>query len=120
MTGAIYKHCDPGFLMETVDNDVDLFLQLHEIFVREGGEKFAKMIEAASTGHIEQLGRHSHALKGTVGPLGAGNLVGMLQKIEDECLHQRCLCGADRLDQVKNEMDAVRREMDHYILSLKR
>lgn len=118
MNAAAYKHCNPFLLMETVDNDHEVFLQLHEIFLRDGMEKFERMTQTASTGDLDHLGRASHALKGTVGPLGANQLVKMLQEIEDECNHHRCLCGQERLDLIRMEMEAVKREMDHFVQNL--
>jgi HPt (histidine-containing phosphotransfer) domain-containing protein len=110
-----YSHCQPGLLLETVGDDREVFLQLVEIFMRESAEKCELLRLAAAAADFEQLGFQSHALKGTVGPLGARALVQMLLLMEDECGRKQCICDAERISMIDEELSHVRREMQQFI-----
>lgn len=109
-----YCHCDPASLLDTVDGDSALYLELSSIFLRESVDQYAALVRAAGQGDLEQLGRHSHALKGTVGPLGATLLIGMLAAIEQECRQGQCRCGPERLGRLAHELAQARTEIAHF------
>jgi HPt (histidine-containing phosphotransfer) domain-containing protein len=105
-------------LLETVGDDQEVFLQLVDIFNSESAEKLANMRQAATASDFTALGHHSHALKGTVGPLGADALVQMLIQIEDECDRNECSCDEQRLQVVESELSQVRSEVQQFVAKL--
>ena len=118
MNSPQYDHSQPGLLLEIVGDDQEMFLQLAEIFVRESAEKFQNMRIAMAASDFTQLGRQSHALKGTVGPLGADALVEELVKIEEECNASQFQRDDARLDALEVELNQVKRELQLFIANL--
>ena len=112
------KHCDPVFLLETVDGDPNIFGMLAEIFFRDIGVQFSSLKFAAETDDLQALRDHSHALKGTVGPFAPLRLLKMLQQLEDECRQMRCHCDAQRLVTVRDELRAVAAEVRLFMATL--
>ena len=115
MNSTYYTHCQPGLLLENIGGDQEIFLQLAEIFQRESVAIFERMRAAALASNFEQLGRESHSLKGTVGPLGADKLVDMLVEIEDECNSSQCVCDERKLLAIADALHHVRTELRHFI-----
>ena len=113
-----FIHCDPALLLETIGGDLAIFDMLAEIFFREIGVKFTSMKIAAGAGDLQSLRDHSHALKGTVGPLAPRRLLQMLQQLEDECEQMRCECDDQRLAAIRAELSAVAAELRHFMASL--
>jgi HPt (histidine-containing phosphotransfer) domain-containing protein len=112
------KHCSPEILLEMAGNDREIFLQLVEIFFRESRNQFVELKSAAAAGDLMRCGNHSHSLKGTVGALGADNLVKMLQKLEDDCHQKRGNCGAERVAMMSDELNRVRIEVRQFVATL--
>jgi HPt (histidine-containing phosphotransfer) domain-containing protein len=110
-----FEHSRPMELLENVGDDKEIFLQLVDIFRRESAVIFERMREAARVRNLSDLGRQSHALKGTVGPLGADQLVQMLLDIEDECKRGDCVCDEFRLTGVEDELKSVGAEIEDFI-----
>jgi HPt (histidine-containing phosphotransfer) domain-containing protein len=112
------RHCMPELLLETVDGDKEIFLELAEIFFREGDGKFSGLKAAAAAGDLGKLGHESHSLKGVVGPLGAAKLVEMLQALENDCNQGKCVCDAVRISGIDEELSQVRTEMQEFMARL--
>lgn len=115
MTKSSEKHCAPEILLEMAGENSDIFIQLIEIFFRESRNQFTEIKSAAAIGDIVKCGNHCHSLKGTVGALGADNLVQMLQKLEDDCNQKRGDCGAARIAMLSDELHRVRTEVQKFI-----
>ncbi|HXA47836.1 MAG TPA: Hpt domain-containing protein [Burkholderiaceae bacterium] len=109
------RHCQPELMLENVGDDRDIFLQLAEIFQRESVKIFGEMKAAASALDFEQLGRQSHSLKGTVGPLGADKLVEMLIQIEEECNRNQRVCDENAIAKIDNELAHVQMELQQFV-----
>jgi HPt (histidine-containing phosphotransfer) domain-containing protein len=110
-----FEHSRPAELLENIGDDKETFLQLADIFRRESLVIFTRVRDAAAKGDLPELGRESHSLKGTVGPLGADQLVQMLLDIEDECRRGDCVCDATRLAGVEKELKSVGAELAYFI-----
>jgi HPt (histidine-containing phosphotransfer) domain-containing protein len=110
-----FKHSNPVELLENVGDDRETFLQLATIFRTESVAIFGRMRDAAAKGDLLELGRESHSLKGTVGPLGANQLMQMLLDIEDECKSGNCVCDTARLAGVEDELKMVALELANFI-----
>jgi HPt (histidine-containing phosphotransfer) domain-containing protein len=110
-----FKHSRPSELLGNVGDDKETFLLLVDIFRRESVIIFGRMREAAAKRDLPELGRQSHSLKGTVGPLGADQLVQMLLDIEDECKQGNCICDDRRLAVIEDEIKIVGAEIDDFI-----
>ncbi|HSY29246.1 MAG TPA: Hpt domain-containing protein [Burkholderiaceae bacterium] len=102
-------------MLEIVGGDREIFLQLAEIFRRESVAIFEKMRSAAGMHNFKELGDQSHSLKGTVGPLGADELVKMLLQIEDECNELQCICDENRLSKIDNELSQIQIELQQFV-----
>jgi HPt (histidine-containing phosphotransfer) domain-containing protein len=109
------QHCHPELLLEMVGGDRDIFLQLVDIFKRESMEKLQAMRQAVEQGNLPQLAFNSHALKGTVGPLGVDALVEELVRIEDECNRGQAGCDAQKLAELAQQVEAIRLEVEHFV-----
>jgi HPt (histidine-containing phosphotransfer) domain-containing protein len=71
--------------------------------------------QAAASADLEQIARHSHSLKGIVGPLGADNLAHLLLEIEQACENRQNMCDEKKLTEIDVELNHVRREMQEFI-----
>jgi HPt (histidine-containing phosphotransfer) domain-containing protein len=109
------RHCHPELMLENVGGDREIFLQLAEIFKHESVKIFGQLQLAARTLDVDDLGRQSHSLKGTVGPLGADGLIKILIQIEDECNRKQCQCDANRLASISNELTQIGAELQDFI-----
>ena len=109
------RHSHPELMLENVGGDREIFLQLAEIFKHESVKIFGQIQLAADTQDFDELGRQSHSLKGTVGPLGADDLVKILVQIEDECNRNQCQCDANRLASIRNELAHIETELQDFI-----
>ena len=117
MSTSQYMHSTPSLLLETVGDDREIFLELAEIFMRESTEKLEKMQEAAKAGDLVALAHHSHALKGTVGPLGADVLMQELIDIEAECNAKTCNFDEHKQLFLITELNHVCRELQEFIVN---
>ena len=115
MSKSSPKRCAPENLFEMAGENSEIFLQLIEIFFRESRNQFTEMKSAAAIGDMVKCGNYCHSLKGTVGALGADNLVQMLQKLEDDCHQKRGDCGTARIAMVGVELHRVRTEVQKFI-----
>ena len=115
MNKPTFTHCNPVALLDDVGGDAAMFRMLADVFFRESRAKFAALKLAAQQNDMAALGAHSHALKGTVGPIAPTRLLQMLQILEDECNEQRCRCGPSRLAALLSELSAVAAEMRQFI-----
>ncbi len=115
MTSMPFMHSHPQILLENVGDDKETFLQLAEIFRRESVSILTQMRESCGKSDLVALGRQSHSLKGTVGPLGADQLVQMLLDIEDDCVKGKYVCNEKQLAQVEDELRMVGSELTSFI-----
>ncbi len=115
MNRSSFTHCNPAALLNEVGGDAATFRMLADVFFRESRNKFAALKLAAQADDMPALGAHSHALKGTVGPLAPARLLQMLQILEDECHQQRCRCGPSRLAALHSELSAVAAELRQFM-----
>ena len=111
-------HSRPNELLDNVGGDWETFLQLAGIFRRESVVIMARIRNAAICDNLLDLGRQSHSLKGTVGPLGADQFVQMLLDIEDECHRGNCHCDEARLTVLEDELRQVRAELEEFIAQM--
>jgi HPt (histidine-containing phosphotransfer) domain-containing protein len=109
------RHCHPELMLDNVGGDREIFLQLAEIYKHESVKIFGQMQIAADAQDFNELGRQSHSLKGTVGPLGADDLVKILIQIEDECNRKQCQCDANRLTSIRDELAHIGTELQSFI-----
>jgi hypothetical protein len=95
-----------------------VFLQLVDILVRESAEKLGGMRAAAAASDFERLGFLSHALKGTVGPVGADALVQMLLAVENACNRKQFNFAGQNLLMIERESENVQKEVQHFAAQL--
>jgi hypothetical protein len=112
-----YLFCRPAELLETVGGQRAIFLQLVEIFKRDGAEKLADMRQATLQGDLARLAFSSHAFKGTVGPVGCDPLIGELVRIEEECRRGQCSCDERVFAGIELQLRQVENELQRFIAS---
>ena len=115
MNSNAYQYCQPAMLFETVGEDREVFLMLIEIFERDSAEKLDKMNQALARQDFEQLGFLSHALKGTVGPLGANALMQTLLRIEAECERRECRADMHTMQEIDRCLGNMRAEIADFV-----
>jgi HPt (histidine-containing phosphotransfer) domain-containing protein len=110
-----YQYCQPAMLFETVGDDREVFMTLIGIFESDSREKLDKMNHALAGRDFEQLGFLSHALKGTIGPLGAEALMETLLRIEAECERQECHADLQTMQEISRYIDNMRAEIADFV-----
>ncbi|HEY8022982.1 MAG TPA: Hpt domain-containing protein [Burkholderiaceae bacterium] len=115
MKSSDNEYCEPSLLLDMVGGDREIFLQLTGIFMRDSTEQFAKITLALAQGNLQELGFHSHALKGTVGPLGAELLLAMLIRIEEDCKRQECEFATRTVPEIGRYLEGMREEVTRFI-----
>lgn len=110
-------HSQPTLLLQAVGGDPALLRMMSEIFFRESQAKLLAIRQAVAAGDVRASGRHCHALKGTVGPLGAAALLDLLQQVEDGCAQRGTACSAQQLATIEAELAAVSAELAAFLRS---
>lgn len=117
MRGGRYSYCNPTVLLDTVGGDRALFLMMTDIFFRECAAKWSALQQAAAAQDVRAAGRHSHALKGTVGPLAATTLLNLLEQLEADCAVQRRV-DPRGLARIQAELKEVVAEVRRFVSTL--
>lgn len=117
---SVYRHCQPGLLFDAVDGDAGVFLDLVHIFDLETIARYDDIASASAAGAFSEMGHEAHSLKGTVGIVGAAELVRLLQEIEHSGLRHRRPCTHEQLSRLGVLLQRARDEMHAYIAVLKR
>jgi HPt (histidine-containing phosphotransfer) domain-containing protein len=79
---AVYRYIDPQVLLRAAGGDLDSFRSLAHTFVAIAPPMLQRLQAALVAGEARALCYESHALKGTVGLVGAAALVAALQQLE--------------------------------------
>ena len=114
----VYRCCQPWLLLEAVDGERAVFLDLAQIFRQETVDRYDDIARASAAGAMRDLGFDAHSLKGTVGTVGASELVQLLQQIEDAGLKHLRPCSAGQLAQLRQLLQLARDDMDTFVASL--
>jgi HPt (histidine-containing phosphotransfer) domain-containing protein len=119
MNTPVYLCCQPGLLLDAVDGDTGIFLDLAKIFVDETIARHDDIARASAAGAFSEMGFEAHTLKGTVGAVGAAELVRLLQDIEHNGLRLRRACTHEQLSQLGELLQRARDDMHAYVAMLK-
>ena len=118
MNASEYRHCRPADLLDTVGGDRNTFMLLVDIFKRDTAEKLAWMREALAQGNRAQLAFNTHAMKGTVGPTGAAQLLQQLVSLEAACRDAQGGYSEQTLDNIELQVGQVREELEQFAANL--
>lgn len=110
-----YRCCQPGLLLDAVDGDADIFLDLARVFHDETIARFDDIARASAAGAFNEMGYEAHSLKGTVGAVGAAELVQLLQDIEHDGLRLRRPCSDAQLSALRQFLQQARHDMDAFV-----
>ncbi|MBJ7312034.1 Hpt domain-containing protein [Rugamonas sp. CCM 8940] len=80
--GAVYRYIDPQVLLRAAGGDLESFRSLSYTFVAIAPPMLQRLQAGLAAGEARAICYESHALKGTVGLVGAVALVAALQRIE--------------------------------------
>ncbi|ELX08820.1 hypothetical protein Jab_2c08790 [Janthinobacterium sp. HH01] len=81
MSGATYQAIDPAVLMVAAGDGAS-FKMLSQTFLDHAEPIAGQLRQALADGQHAAIGRHSHALKGMAGLIGAATLISQLQQLE--------------------------------------
>ena len=115
----VYLCCQPGLLFDAVDRDVGIFLDLAKIFDDETIARHDDIARASAAGAFSEMGFEAHSLKGTVGAVGAAELVRLLQDIEHNGLRHRRSCTDEQLTRLGELLQLARDDMHAYVAVLR-
>ncbi|HEX7640921.1 MAG TPA: Hpt domain-containing protein [Burkholderiaceae bacterium] len=119
MSEAQYRHCRPDILLQSVGGDRNTFMLLVDIFSRDTAEKLAGMREALIRGDRAHLVFSAHALKGTVGPTGADNLLRQLIELEAAGRDPLAALNEQTLDELEPQVARIREELERFAAGLR-
>ena len=114
----VFRCCQPGLLFEAVDRDAGVFLDLAQVFRHETIARFDQIAGASASGAYRDMGFEAHSLKGTVGAVGAAQLVQLLQDIESAGLERAKPCSDEQLLQLRQLLHCARDDMDAFVAVL--
>ncbi len=114
MSDSEYRHCRPDALLQNVGGDRITFMLLVDIFKRDTVEKLSNMREALIRGDRAQLTFGIHAMKGTVGPTGADNLLQQLVDLETISRDPQGVIDGHVLDDVERQIARIREELEQF------
>ena len=114
MNPSDYRHSRPADLLETVGGDRATFALLVDIFKRDTADKLDGMRRALAQGDRVQLGFHTHAMKGTVGPTGADVLLRQLADLEAACRDPQGSVDLRTLDDIERQAAEIREELERF------
>ncbi|HEX8954624.1 MAG TPA: Hpt domain-containing protein, partial [Burkholderiaceae bacterium] len=118
MSEAHYRHCRPDLLLQSVGGDRNTFMLLVDIFRRDTAEKLTGMRAALMRGERAQLAFSAHALKGTVGPTGADNLLQQLVELETASRDPLAALSEQALDELERQVARIREELERFAAGL--
>ena len=81
MSGVTYQAIDPSVLMAAAGDGAS-FKMLSQTFLDYAAPIADQLQQALAVGQHAAIGRHSHALKGMAGLIGAAELIALLQQME--------------------------------------
>jgi HPt (histidine-containing phosphotransfer) domain-containing protein len=113
-----YRCCTPWLLLESVDGEREIFLELARIVHTETMARYEDIAASAEAGACRDMGFEAHSLKGTVGAVGATELMALLQDIEHAGVKRGEPCSAEQLARLRQLLQLVRDDMDAFIRTL--
>lgn len=111
-----YQFIDPSFLMQTVSDDLDLFIELSTIFLTIAPPMFKRLTQAIHDDDSKVAGFESHALKGSTSMVGATQLSTLLGQVERHSRHNEPAMVRPCLPELTRLFDAVLEEINTSIL----
>ena len=115
----VNRCCQPGLLFDAVGGDAGVFLDLARLFDLETIARYDDIARASAAGAFSEMGHEAHSLKGTVGAVGAAELVRLLQDIEHNGLRHRRSCTDEQLSQLRELLQLARDDMHAYVAVLR-
>ena len=117
-TPHAYRCSQPWLLLQSVDNERDIFIDLAQLFRHETLARYDDIARHAAAGACCDMAMEAHSLKGTVGTVGAAELMALLVDIEQGGIKRAMPCNAEQLARLANLLAQVRDDMDDFLRTL--
>lgn len=114
----IYRCSQPWLLLESVDHERDIFFDLAQVFRNETLARYDDIARHAAAGAFRDMAMEAHSLKGTVGTVGATELMALLFDIEQAGIKRAMPCSAEQLARLADLLAQVRADMDDFLRTL--
>lgn len=113
-----YRCSQPWLLLQSVDNEHDIFIDLAQVFRDETLARYDDIARHAAAGAWRDMAMEAHSLKGTVGTVGAAELMALLVEIEQAGVRRHMPCNAEQLARLSDLLAQVRDDMDDFLRTL--
>ena len=117
-TPHAYRCSQPWLLLQSVDNERDIFIDLAQLFRHETLARYDDIARHAAAGACCDMAMEAHSLKGTVGTVGAAELMALLVDIEQGGIKRAMPCNAEQLARLADLLAQVRDDMDDFLRTL--
>jgi HPt (histidine-containing phosphotransfer) domain-containing protein len=117
-TPYAYRCSQPWLLLQSVDNERDIFIDLAQVFRHETLARYDDIARHAAAGAWRDMAMDAHSLKGTVGIVGAAELMALLVDIEQGGIKRAMPCSAEQLARLADLLAQVRDDMDDFLRTL--
>lgn len=113
-----YRCSQPWLLLQSVDNERDIFIDLAQVFRHETLARYDDIARHAAAGACRAMAMEAHSLKGTIGTVGATDLMALLVEIEQAGIKRAMPCSAEQLARLSDLLAQVRDDMDDFLRTL--
>lgn len=113
-----YRCSQPWLLLESVDNERDVFIDLAQVFRNETLARYDDIARHAAAGACRDMAMEAHSLKGTVGTVNAAEAMALLVEIEQAGMKRATPCSAEQLARLAELLAQTRADMDDFLLTL--
>jgi HPt (histidine-containing phosphotransfer) domain-containing protein len=113
-----YRCSQPWLLLQSVDNERDIFIDLAQVFLHETLARYDDIARHAAAGACRDMAMEAHSLKGTIGTVGAAELMALLVEIEQAGIKRATPCSPEQLARLAELLAQVRDDMDDFLRTL--
>ena len=113
-----YRCSQPWLLLQSVDNERHIFIDLAQVFRHETLARYDDIARHAAAGACREMAMEAHSLKGTIGTVGAAELMALLVDIEQGGIRRAMPCSAEQLARLARLLAQVRDDMDDFLRTL--
>ena len=113
-----YRCSRPWLLLESVDNEREVFIELAQVFCNETLARYDDIVRHVAARACRDMAFEAHSLKGTIGTVGADALMELLLEIEHAGMKRNALCSQAELERLSTLLSQARADMADFLRTL--
>lgn len=112
-----YHEFVPAETLHRLDDDLEFLQEMVAMLPEQTADGLNRLEEALQRKNVGELQESAHRFKGSVAILSTGRLYHLLRRIETANDEESLQTGAALLPEVVNAVEALSRELDHFLRS---